>query len=607
MKLLLRVLFENKKHVLFFLLTTLTMLVLLLSSQLEMITVGILTNKDLGFSRLFSKDTALASAGSTTSYAKGILQFVMFKLNNIFSFSQSLTHLLSFLVLVATLKAFSQFAYSYLNRLVSVIVSRDLREKYFQHIQSLPMSFYHEYNIGSLSARVLGDAGSIAESINSALINFIQTPINALLNLFLCFMISWKLSILVFACVPFALLIISFLSRAVRRVSKKIQRNQESFASVLLDFLSGIQTVKIYVMENFALKKYKEQNDLMAHLEAKNVCYGSISRPIIHLLSSVAISLILIYGLYIAHLELSELIVFFGLLWLFFEPVKKFAEENVNIQRGIAAAERMFEVLDIQPKIQDSKDAKELKGLEGVIEFDGVWFQYNEQWVLKDLSFKVKKGETVAIVGPTGAGKSTIVELLPRLYEIQRGSISIDGKSIEHYTQKSLRENISFVPQKPFLFVDSIFENIAFGSNFDPQKVIEAAKRAHADEFIQNLPEKYETVLSEGGRNLSGGQQQRLAIARALFKRAPILIMDEATSALDSVSEDHIKQAIGQLHGKVTQILVAHRFSTIEHADRIIYLEKGEKIAEGTRQELIETCPNFRLMWEVMHKGVSYA
>ena len=208
------------------------------------------------------------------------------------------------------------------------------------------------------------------------------------------------------------------------------------------------------------------------------------------------------------------------------------------------------------------------------------------------------QGRNGAIVGSTGAGKSTIVQLLPRLYEVQKGEIRIDGKPIDSYTQKSLREQIAFVSQKPFLFCDTIAANIAFGRNFSREKIEAAAKRAHADEFVSRLPEKYDAMLAEAGQNLSGGQQQRLAVARALVKQAPILILDEATSALDSISEKHIKNAIASLHGQVTQILIAHRLSTLEHADRIIFLEKGMKVAEGTREELLKSCEPFRKIWE---------
>jgi ABC-type multidrug transport system fused ATPase/permease subunit len=258
----------------------------------------------------------------------------------------------------------------------------------------------------------------------------------------------------------------------------------------------------------------------------------------------------------------------------------------------------MYEVLNLKPEITDHPHATELKGFETAIEFKNVWFRYEERWILQDLSFKVNKGETVALVGATGAGKSTIVQLLPRLYDIQKGAIFIDGKEIHDYTQKSLRDKIAFVPQKPFLFYDTISANIAYGKPFSKEAIVRAAKKAHAHEFIKDLPETYETMLAETGKNFSGGQQQRLAIARALVKNAPILILDEATSSLDAVSENKIKLAIKELHGEITQILIAHRLSTIEYADRIIYLENGQKVAEGTKEELLERCSPFRTLWE---------
>ena len=417
----------------------------------------------------------------------------------------------------------------------------------------------------------------------------------------LCFITSWQLSLIIFLGFPLIVFPILFLAKRVRRIARQLQKSQEIFASVLIDFLSGIQTVKVFAMEEFSLKKYREQNAKMAALETKGARYDLSSRPIIHTIGMFFLATALLYGLYVQQMSVSEVLIYCGFLYIFYEPIKKFAEENSHIQRGIAAAERMQEVTSISPTIQDRDGAIVLEKAEGRIEFDQVWFRYQSDWILKGVSFTVYPGETVAIVGPTGAGKSTIVQLLPRLYEIERGEIRIDGKEITSYTQRSLRENIAFVPQKPFLFLDTVNENIAFGRSFSQEEICQAAILAHADEFITQLPHGYHSELSEAGKNLSGGQQQRLAIARALVKKAPILIMDEATSALDVVSESFIKETLNQLGNHVTKILIAHRLSTIEHADRIIYLEKGEKIAEGNKETLLANCPGFKNMWQVMH------
>ncbi len=590
MKLLIQAALRNRQHLSLLILTFVTLLLLTIASQLEMFALGVLSK--------FGTDFMQKQEANPINW---VLQFCQER----FHFARSINALIAVLLCVAVFKAIWLFASRYTTQILSIRVSRDLRQQYFEHIQSLPMSFYQKHNIGSLSSRVVGDAGQIATSINSWLTNYLQTPFTIVTCLSMCFYLSWQLSLVIFVGMPLIVIPIVFLARRVKRVSRQLQANQERFANVLIDFLAGIQTVKIFSMEAFSLKKYKEQNDRMAVLESKTAKYGLLTRPILHAITTLCLASVVIFGLYTLGMSLSQLIVFCGLLQLIYEPVKKFADENANIQRGVVAAERMFEVLHLKPAIEDREGAIQLKAFEDKIEFDRVWFRYGSgEWILKDLSFTVKKGETVAIVGPTGAGKSTIVQLLPRLYEVERGEIRIDGKPVNAYTQKSLREQIAFVSQKPFLFLDTIAANIAFGRDFSKERIENAAKRAHAEEFITRLPEKYDAMLAEAGQNLSGGQQQRLAIARALVKEAPLLVLDEATSSLDAISELHIKNAVAKLHGEVTQILIAHRLSTIEHADKIIYLDRGVKIAEGNKDELLKTCEPFRRMWEALYSHI---
>lgn len=611
--------------------TILSMILLTFASQLEIMALGIITKKGPDFFELFApiKDDQLQRSyaiswddvqnrwreldktqqGLVTpeetsqflSKYKGgdLVEKVIRGLNSVVPIAGNLKYLALFLVFVAVFKAVSLFSQRFSSKLIAIRISRDLRQQYFEHIQSLPMEFYQQHNIGSLSSRVVGDAALIAEALNASLVNYLQTPFTVVTTLTLCFITSWKLSLIIFLGFPLIVFPILFLAKRVKKISKQIQKNQEVFASVLIDFLAGIQTVKVFAMEDFSLKKYREQNEKMAALEQKSARYDLSSRPIIHTIGMFFLATALMYGLYILQMNVSEVLVYCGLLYVFYEPIKKFAEENTRIQRGLAAAERMQEVMDLHPQIQDHQEAVELDSAIDSIEFENVWFKYHNQWVLKGVSFKIEKGETVAIVGPTGSGKSTIVQLLPRLYDIQMGTIRINGKPLSTYTQKSVRERIAFVPQKPFLFLDTVAANISFGRPFSEDEIYQASRKAHADEFICHLPQGYKTELAEAGKNLSGGQQQRLAIARALVKKAPILVMDEATSSLDTVSEYHIKKALEELHGQMTQIIIAHRLSTIEDADRIIYLEKGEKIAEGTKEELLQTCAGFGKMWQV--------
>jgi len=604
MLLLLKAALRNRKHLTLLLFSFLALGLLTIANALEISALGVLINADT-LSQLMSGKPLAAPTLELLGQHKhnnNPLQWVIERVQEQMGSVSSLRVLVGILISVAIFKAICLFWSRFMTQLMAIRVSRDLRQQYFEHIQALPMSFYQKHNIGSLSSRVVGDAGQIATSINSILTNYLHTPFTIMITLILCFFISWQLSMVIFFGIPMIVLPITFLAKRVKRASRQLQSNQEKFASVLIDFLAGIQTVKIFAMEAFSFKKYKEQNDRMAVLESKAAKYGLLTRPILHMITTICLASVVLYGLMTLKLTVSELIVFCGLLQLSYEAIKKFADENANIQRGVVAAERMFEVLNLRPEIEDKKDAAQLTGFQDKIEFENVWFRYQDEWVLKNVSFTIRKGETVAIVGPTGSGKSTIVQLLPRLYEVQQGQIRIDGKPIDAYTQRSLRDQIAFVSQKPFLFCDTIAANIAFGRNFSREDVREAARKAHAEEFIIRQPKQYDSMLAEAGQNLSGGQQQRLAIARALVKNAPVLVLDEATSSLDAISEHKIHSAIAALHGQVTQIIIAHRLGTIENADRIIFIDRGEKIAEGSKEELIQSCDQFRLMWEMLYR-----
>lgn len=632
MKLLLRAAFFSRKHLSILGITLISMILLTIASNLEIFCLGVITQRGSNFFELFSplsqgklesqtqvsretfeKRWDQLDTGNkgyiTQSDAQNFLSdHSSDRVGQLVNWLDSYVHirgnignLALFFLFVAVFKALSMFMQQFSTSLMSIRISRDLRQSYFEHLQSMPMSFFQKYNIGSLSARLGGDAVQIAESINSLLTNYFQSPITVVYTLIFCFYLSWQLSLLIFFGLPLLLFPIYTIAKKVKKIAKQQQKNQEHFATVLFDFLSGIQTIKVFAMEGFSLKKYKEYNMRMANLEQKNARYNHATRPIVHSMGILCLTSTMLFGLYYLHMSVSEILVYAGMLYMFYEPIKKFAEQNNSIQRGIAAAERLYEVISIQPEIQDAPNAKEITSFDKEIRFENVWFRYEDNWVLRDLNFTVNKGETVALVGPTGAGKSTIAQLLPRLYDVQKGTISIDGTPIDNFTQKSLRELISFVPQKPFLFLDTIGENIAFGRPFTEEEIHLAAQKAHAEEFILKLPNKYETMLSDTGKNLSGGQQQRLAIARALVKNAPILVMDEATSSLDTVSENHIKLALESLQGKMTQIIIAHRLSTIEDADKIVYLEHGMKIAEGTKDQLLNSCEGFKKMWDMMY------
>lgn len=626
---LIRLALSEKRQRRLVILMLFSMCLLTISTQLEIITIGVLTRKGPGFFELFGpiKEGELRDTGSVTKEElidrfnaiksdgavtkadvakflervkpQGLVDRAFALFSRFLPIEKNPLYLALLVFLIALFNAVCMFVYRFTTKLAAIRISRDLRQRYFEHIQALPMSFYQGNNIGSLSARVVTDAVAVADGINAALTNYLQTPFTILTTMLLCFFTSWKLSLFVFLGFPFIAYPILLIARHIRRVAREIQRNQERFSTILIDFLAGVQTIKLFGRESFSLKKYSEENRQMARLEKKSAKYDVSSRPIVHTLGMTFLSGALILGLYLFEMSIPEVLVYAGLLYIFYEPIKKFAETNTLVQRGAAAAERMDEVLSITPTETDLPGAVPAEFKEE-IRFEKVSFRYGSEWVLKNISFSIKKGQTVAIVGPTGSGKSTIATLLPRLYYPQEGTIFLDGKPLSSYTQRSLCDQMAFVPQRPFLFVDTIAANIAFGNEATKSEIILAAERAHALEFIEKLPQKFDTFVSEMGKNLSGGQQQRLAIARALIKKAPLLILDEATSALDALSEQRIKEAIKALRKDHTQLIIAHRLSTIEDADKILYLDSGELIGEGSLEELLASCPPFKAMWELM-------
>ncbi|MFZ4772614.1 MAG: ABC transporter ATP-binding protein [Chlamydiia bacterium] len=499
---------------------------------------------------------------------------------------------------VAIFKALTLYWGRFLTQKLAIRVSQELRDLYFAHLQTLPMKFFQEHHIGSLSQKVTGDSQQIAISINSFFKNVVVTPFKLLSSVVFCVYLSWKLSIVIVFGFPLLVLPLVILTKKVRSSTRQLLKNQETFSSTLLDYLSGIQTVKMFSMENFSLDKYREQNAEMARYEQKAAKYDMMSRPILHSVTTICLAGIVLTGLYAFEMSVPDLIAFCGILHLTYNPIKTFAEENASIQRGVTALERMQGIMETKSQ-EDIEGSVPFETFNHSIVFDQVSFKYQDQYVLKDVSFTIHKGETVAIVGATGSGKSTLLNLIPRLYEVMEGDILIDGVSIKNIQHRSLRQLVSYVSQRPFLFFDTIKKNISFGQNLSREAIEKAASRAYADEFIDKLSLKYDTHLSETGKNLSGGQQQRIALARALAKNSPILLLDEATSQLDSYSEDKVKRAVEEMQGQLTQIVVAHRLKTIEKANKIIVMKEGRKISEGTKEALYASCPEFRMMWDL--------
>lgn len=579
--------FLDKPWRVFFLLI-LSLLLVTLANQLEILTIGIITKATPAFS----------------SFSKGspVLDSLFSFYNEIFSIEKAPLNVALVVLVSALFKAGALFFHKYTTKRLGIEVSEKLRLLYFRHLERLPFSFFLKNHIGALSSRVIADAHAISEALNSCFINYLQTPFTIISTFILCLLTSWKLTLLVFLGFPLIVLPILYLAKQIKRLSKKMQKNQEVFATVLIDFLLGIQTVKLFGLENLAEEKYAEQNAHMANLEKRAARYDVASRPIIHTIGMFFLGSSLVLGLFYFEVPLPDVLVFSGLLYIFYEPIKKFAEENAQIQKGFAAAERMLEVLAIPQESSDEEAPLKLESFNTSLEFSNVSFSYEETPILENISFSIKKGEKVALVGATGAGKSSLVQLIPRLFDPQKGTIYIDGVDSRLYSRASLRRFIGFVPQKPFLFADTIRENLTLGSSYTDEEIATALKKAHAD-FVFSLDRGVDTFLEESGKNLSGGQQQRLVIARALLKKASILILDEVTSALDSISEKAIRSALNELKGDVTQIIIAHRLSTIEDADTIIVLDAGRIESMGSKDFLLKNSPLFSEFFNAFHES----
>ncbi|MCL2226124.1 MAG: ABC transporter ATP-binding protein/permease [Oscillospiraceae bacterium] len=484
-----------------------------------------------------------------------------------------------------------QFLNSYLSHVASWKMVNRLRCIIYDHLQKLSMSYYHDKQTGQLMSRVVNDTEAFENLIAHALPEVI-TNIVTLVGVFVILLtINPWLALMVCAPIPF----IALLSAIPRLMGSFFSTGQKKIAelnAVLQDNFSGIKEIQVFNKQEQESKKVREKSTQHATALIKALFYAGILMPSVGFVTTLGTIIVLIAGPIIAvrtGFPISDLVAFLLYLNLFFAPVATITRLMEDIQRGLAGTERVFEILDTEPDIKDTPHAKKVGRLSGQLSFNGVTFSYNDDaTVLENISFEAKAGQMIALVGPTGVGKSTISGLIARFYDPTSGSISMDGIDLKEMTLESLRDQLSLVLQDVFLWGGSISENIAYGcAGASPEEIQNAAKVACIDEFIESLPDKYDTLIGERGVRLSGGQKQRLAIARSVLRNSPLLVLDEATSAVDTETEREIQNAIDRLIGQRTLIVIAHRLSTIRKADLIIALQDG-KIAEcGSHDQLL--------------------
>ena len=489
------------------------------------------------------------------------------------------------------------------------IVTR-LRNQLYKHLQSLSLSFFHNKKSGDLTSVIIHDVGIMNSAIGTTFHKIIVEPINILAFGILLFIISWELSLIALLIIPFSQLAVSTIGKSIRRKARRNTRQIGDILSIIADTLSSIQIVKAFTMEDHEIKRFKKESWTYFNLLYRSAKLKHISSPVIETIGiCMAVLLLWLGGKEVIQgngITSEDFLRFIFLLFAIMGPIRSLSNVNINLQNGYASAERFFEIIDIEPEIKDKPNAVEISGLNDKIKFENVGFTYDKEnnFSLESITFNVKKGQIVALVGSSGSGKTTIADLIPRFYDIQSGSIYIDDEDIRDIESISLRQTMGIVTQETILLNDTIRYNITYGcSSVEDDDLLAAAKVANALEFINNLPEGFDTIIGEKGVKLSGGQRQRIAIARAVLKNPPILILDEATSALDSESERLVQEAIESLIVDRTVIVIAHRLSTVKNADKIIVLDKGKIAEQGTHKELIQLGKHYKFLYDNQLRG----
>ncbi|MBE7687527.1 ABC transporter ATP-binding protein [Tenacibaculum finnmarkense] len=491
------------------------------------------------------------------------------------------------------LKNLFRYLASYVIAFLRTGIVKDLRDKLYDKIVELPISYFSEKRKGDIIARMTSDVQEVEGSIISSIETIVREPLTVIISISIMLFMSLKLTLFVFVLLPVSGVIISSISKKLKANSAKAQKETGNFLSFIEETLTGLRIIKGFNAQGVIATKFNNSTSNFKQLTTSVFHRKSLASPMSEFLGSATIIAILWYGgtevlSKTSALQPDE---FFGYIVLFYtvlNPIKLITSTFYNIQKGEASAERIMTVLNTENTIKDKSNATIKETFKNKIEFKNISFKYKDDYVLKDFTLTINKGETVALVGQSGSGKSTLANLITRFYDVNKGEVVIDDDNIRDITKKSLRNLMGIVSQDSILFNDTITNNLKLGSqNANDTAVLEAAKIANADEFIQNLPEKYNTNIGDSGNTLSGGQKQRLSIARAVLKNPPIMILDEATSALDTESEQLVQVALEKMMKNRTSLVIAHRLSTIQNADKIVVMKKGAIVEQGKHDELL--------------------
>ena len=500
------------------------------------------------------------------------------------------------------------YGQNYLMSYVGQSVIIDVRAAVFKKLQRLSVSFYDKNKTGTIMSYVTNDVNALQSAMVENTIEMITEGFILIGSVVAMIYLDWRLTLFTVCTFPVVLWFMEFFGKKIRKTGGRIQECTADITSVLQESVASARVIKSFVREDYEVDRFDVENRANFRANMKNAQLMATLTPVVELVAAIGVTMIIWYGgnnVINGTITAGSLVAFLTYAVNISNPIKRLTRVIGNIQKALAAAQRVFMIIDMPEEIAESRDAKQLPEVSGKVEFQNVSFAYDDKGnVITDLSFSVKPGEVIAIVGPSGAGKSTIANLLPRFYDVNKGDIKIDGHSVREVTLDSLREQVGIVPQETMLFNGSVYNNILYGRLDATKEEIEAAaKAANAHDFIMQLTDGYETKLGDRGVNLSGGQRQRIAIARAILKNPRILILDEATSALDTESERVVQEALDRLMVGRTSFVIAHRLSTVKNADKILVLEKGNLVESGTHDELLALDGLYAHLYKIQYRN----
>ena len=548
--------------------------------------------------------TVLAAAGNlyVPWIIKDVIDSVLAEKN-----AEMLNIIAAGIIIIFFIRGVCFYGQNYLMSYVGERVIIDIRSAVYEKLQRLSVSFYDKNKTGTIMSYVTNDVSALQAAMVQNTIDMITEGSVLIGSITAMVYLDWKLTLFTFCTFPFVLWLMDFFGKRIRKSGRRIQECTADITSILQETVSSARVIKSFVREDYEIKRFCNQNFANFRANMKNAQLMALLTPVIEFVAAIGVTAIIWYGghgVINGDLTAGSLVAFLVYAVNISNPVKRLTRVVGSIQKALAAAQRVFDVLDMKEEIAEIPGAKALPQIEGSVEFKDVSFAYDKgEPVLKDVSFKAEPGEVIAIVGPSGAGKSTIANLLPRFYDTTSGSISIDGNNIAEVKVASLREQVGIVPQETVLFNGSLYDNILYGRLEATREEVEAAaKAANAHNFIMEFPNGYETMLGDRGLNLSGGQRQRIAIARAILKNPRVLVLDEATSALDTESERIVQEALDRLMVGRTSFVIAHRLSTIKNADKILVLQRGRIVETGTHDELMANNKLYSHLYNIQYR-----